>query len=158
MTYMTLDSVRQPLDKFAEFDTDTKLALLWYGYLDLKENLANANPADDVEVVGNALYDRVESLSPEEQLQAQRDIAEGKDTPISREYGALSPAGALEFWLLLGKGMESGSIINVPEDYSLPEQTNEFVEMMKQLDFEERVNFTRNAIAPMGFEPEVSNN
>ncbi len=90
MTYMTLDSVRQPLDKFAEFDTDTKLALLWYGYLDLKENLANANPADDVEVVGNALYDRVESLSPEEQLQAQRDIAEGKDTPISREYGALS--------------------------------------------------------------------
>ncbi len=54
--------------------------------------------------------------------------------------------------------MESGSIINVPEDYSLPEQTNEFVEMIKQLDFEERVNFTRNAIAPMGFEPEVSNN
>lgn len=156
MTYLTLDSVRQPLEKFAEFDTDTKLALLWYGYLDLKENLANANPADDVEVLGNALYDRVESLSSEEQLQAQRDIAEAKDTPISREYGALSPAGALEFWLLLAKGMEEGNIINLPEDYSLPEQTNEFVEMIKQLDFEERVNFTRNAIAPMGFEPKVA--
>lgn len=155
MTYMTLDKVRQPLNKFAEFDTDTKLALLWYGYLDLKKDLENAAPASDVEVLGNAVFDRVKALSPEEQLQVQRDIAEQKDTPISREYGALSPAGALEFWLLLAKGMESGSIITVPEDYNLPESTNEFVEMIKQLDFEERVNFTRNAIAPMGFEPKV---
>ena len=105
-----------------------------------------------------ALFDRVKSLSPEEQLQAQRDIAEGKDTPISRKYSALSPAGALEFWLLLAKGMEEDSIINVPEDYSLSEQTDEFVEMIKKLDFEERVNFARNAIAPIGFEPEVANN
>ncbi|HEY9767663.1 MAG TPA: orange carotenoid protein N-terminal domain-containing protein [Coleofasciculaceae cyanobacterium] len=153
MTFITLDSVQQPLEKFSEFDTDTKLALLWYGYLDLKENLENAAPANDVEAVGNAVYDRVQALSPEEQLQAQRDIAEQKDTPISQEYGALSPAGALEFWLLLAQGMESGKIINLPEDYSLPEQTDEFVEMIKKLDFEERVNFTRNAIAPMGFKP-----
>ncbi len=153
MTYKTLDTVKKPLEVFAEFDTDTKLALLWYGYLDLKENIDNA-PANDVEVVGNALFEQVKSLSKDEQLQVQREIAEQKDTPISREYGALSPAGALEFWLLLAQGMESGSIINLPEDYDLPEQTNDFVEMIKQLDFEERINFTRNAIAPMGFEPE----
>lgn len=158
MTYTTLDSVKQPLEAFKKFDTDTKLALLWYGYLDIKENLKLENnaPASDVEKLGTALYNRIKNLSKEEQLQVQRDIAQSKDTPISREYGALSPSDALEVWLLLAQGMEEGSIINLPKDYSLPEETNEFVEMIKKLDFEERVNFTRNAIAPMGFKPGVS--
>lgn len=153
MTSMTLDSVKEPLETFKKFDTDTKLALLWYGYLDLKENLKLENnaPASDVEKLGTALYNQIKELSKEEQLQAQRDIAESKDTPISREYGAFSPNVALEVWLLLAQGMEEGTIINLPEDYSLPEETNEFVEMMKKLDFEERINFTKNAIAPMGF-------
>ena len=155
MTFTTLDSVQQPLEKFTEFDTDTKLALLWFQYLDLKQNLDNAPPANDVEALSNAVYDRVKVLSPEEQLQAQRDIVEQKDTPISREYGALSPAEALEFWLLLAQGMESGQIVNLPEDYSLPKQTYEFVEIIKKLDFEERIDFTRNVIASISFKPKV---
>lgn len=149
MTYTTADSVKQPLDEFNKFDADTKLALLWYGYLDLKENL-NSAPANDVEVLGNALFDKVKVLSKEEQLQAQRDVVEGSGTDISKEYGALSSSGALEFWLLLAQGMEAGTIITVPDDYSLPEETNKFVEMVKNLDFEERVNFTRNAVTQMG--------
>ena len=154
MTYVTLESIQQPLDEFKKFDTDTKLALLWYGYLDLKENLDPA-PASDVEDLGNALFDKVKAMSSEEQLQAQRDIIESKDTPISHEYGALSSSGSLEFWLLLARGMEAGTIVNVPDDYNLPEATNEFVEMIKKLDFEERVNFTRNAIASMGIKQSV---
>lgn len=149
MTYTTLESIKQPLNEFNKFDADTKLALLWYGYLDIKDNL-NPAPASDVEAIGNSVFDNVKAMSREEQLEAQRDIVNRKDTAISREYGALSPSGALEFWLLLARGMEEGTIINVPDDYSLPEQTNEFVEMIKKLDFEERVNFTRNAVEQMG--------
>lgn len=149
MTYTTLDSVKEPLNEFDKFDADTKLALLWYGYLDLKENLDPA-PASDVEALGNALYNKVKDVSQEEQLQIQRDIVDKKDTPISHEYGALSSSGALEFWLLLAKGMEEGTIVNVPDDYNLPEETNQFVEMIKKLDFEERVNFTRTAVTNMG--------
>ncbi|CAN5668185.1 hypothetical protein BH23CYA1_BH23CYA1_15010 [soil metagenome] len=149
MTYTTVDSVKQPLDEFQKFDADTKLALLWYGYLDLKENL-NPAPPNDVEVLGNTLFDKVKALSKEEQLQAQRDVVEGNGTDISKEYGALSSSGALEFWLLLAQGMEAGTIVTVPDDYSLPKQTNSFVEMVKKLDFEERVNFTRNAVTQMG--------
>ncbi len=149
MTYTTVDSVKQPLDEFQKFDADTQLALLWYGYLDLKENL-NPAPPNDVEVLGNTLFDKVKALSKEEQLQAQRDVVEGNGTDISKEYGALSSSGALEFWLLLAQGMEAGTIVTVPDDYSLPKQTNSFVEMVKKLDFEERVNFTRNAVTQMG--------
>lgn len=149
MTYTTLDSIQQPLNEFKKFDTDTKLALLWYGYLDIKENL-DPNPANDVEVLGNALFNKVKDLSEEEQLQAQRDVVESNGTDLSKEYGALSSSGALEFWLLLAQGMESGTIITVPEDYSLPEETNDFVGMVKDLDFEERVNLTRNIVTGMG--------
>ena len=46
--------------------------------------------------------------------------------------------------------MESSEIINVPDDYSLPEQTRGFVEQLKALDFEQRINFTRNAVINMG--------
>lgn len=152
MTYLTLDAIKQPLNEFRQFDADTQLALLWYGYLDLKENL-NPNPDHKVEGLGKALYDHVQVLSKEDRLNAQRNIAARNDTQISREYGALSPSAKLEFWLLLAQGMEEDTIINVPDDYQLPESTNQFVETIKGLDFEERINFTRNAVAEMGVKP-----
>ncbi len=149
MTYTTVDSVKEPLDKFNQFDADTKLALLWYGYLDLKEDL-QPNPSNDVEVLGGALVNQIKDMSEEEQLQAQRDVVNSAGTPISKEYGALSTSGMLEFWLLLAQGMEAGTVVTVPDDYELPEGTSNFVESVKELDFEEKVNFTRNAVAQMG--------
>ncbi len=149
MTYTTVESVKNPLKKFNTFDADTKLALLWYGYLDLKEDL-QPNPSNDVEVISNALYDQIKMLSKDEQLDAQRSIVNSAGCKFCQEYGALSTSGMLEFWLLLAQGMEEGTIVNVPDDYELPEETNEFIGMVKALDFEERVNFTRNAIAEMG--------
>lgn len=152
MTYLTLDEVKQPLQQFEKFDADTQLALLWYGYLDLKEGL---NPAPDhkVEGVAQAIYDKIVVLDKDAQLQAQRNIANCVDNEISREYGALSPAAKLDVWLMLAQGMESGDIVNVPNDYQLPENTNEFAQNIKQLDFEQRINFTRNAVTSMGINP-----
>lgn len=149
MTYLTLDEVKRPLEEFQKFDTDTQLALLWYGYLDLKEPL-NPAPPQDVENLAGGLFNQIKALSRQEQLQAQRDIANRVDNSFSRSYGSLSPSAKLEFWLLLGKGMEEGTIIGMPEDYELPENTNEFVNMIKELNFEQRINFTRNAVAEMG--------
>ena len=149
MTYTTVDSVKGPLEKFNKFDADTKLALLWYGYLDLKEDL-QPNPNNDVEAIGNAVFDQIKMLSKDEQLQAQRDVVNAAGTQLCKEYGALSTSGMLEFWLLLAQGMEEGTIIDFPGDYELPEETNDFVESVKELDFEEKVNFTRNAVAQMG--------
>lgn len=151
MTYLTLDTVKEPLKQFETFDADTQLALLWYGYLDIKDQL-NPNPDSKVEGLGQALYNQVAVLPEDDQLQAQRDIANRADTTLSKEYGALSPSTKLEFWLLLAQGMESGDIINVPDDYSLPEQTEEFVSQIKALDFEQRINFTRNAVTKMGLQ------
>lgn len=155
MTYLTLDSVEQPLKQFEQFDADTQLALLWYGYLDIKDQLS-PNPDHKVEGVAQSVYDQVKALSKDDQLQAQRDIANRADIQYSRAYGALSPAAKLDFWLLLAQGMESGEIINVPDDYELPGNTGEFVSSIKALDFEQRINFTRNAVAKMGLNPSIA--
>jgi hypothetical protein len=63
MTY-TVDQNTQPaLDAFQRFDVDTQLALLWYGYLDIKDELQPA-PPQSVEVVGQAVFDQTQSLPP----------------------------------------------------------------------------------------------
>jgi Orange carotenoid protein, N-terminal len=149
MTNSTLDAIKEPLQQFENFDADTQLALLWYGYLDIKDQL-NPNPDSKVEGMGQTLYDHIVVLSEDDQLQAQRDIANGADTDISKQYGALSPSSKLEVWLLLAQGMESGEIVNVPSDYSLPDNTQEFVDQIKALDFEQRIAFTRDAVTSMG--------
>ncbi|MCY7284148.1 MAG: Orange carotenoid protein [Cyanobacteria bacterium CAN_BIN43] len=140
MTY-TVDQNTQPaLDAFQRFDVDTQLALLWYGYLDIKDELQPA-PPPSVEIVGQAVFHQIQALSPQEQLQAQRDLLQGAGTEIGRAYSALSPNARLEVWLLLSQGMENGTIIQVPSDYELPSETDEFSEMIKKLDLEQRINF-----------------
>lgn len=145
MTY-TVDQNTQPaLESFQRFDVDTQLALLWYGYLDIKDKL-NPAPPPSVEAVGQAVFDQIQALPRQEQLQAQRDLLQRTGGDITRAYEALSPNARLEVWLLLSQGMENGTIIQVPSDYELPSETDEFSAMIKKLDLEQRINFMLCAI------------
>lgn len=153
MTYTTDDITKRALDSFQQFDADTQLGLLWFGYLDIKEQLSPGTQPS-VEATAQALYDEISELSPEDQLQAQRDIVNCSDLPISQGYSALSSSGKLFLWLLLGQGMESGSVIQVPEDYQPPTETKGFVDMVTDLEFEQRINFTRSAVVAMGAKPQ----
>lgn len=149
MTYTVDETTKPALESFQRFDVDTQLALLWFGYLDLKDELTPA-PPNSVETPAKAVFDQFLDLSPEEQLQAQRDIISGSATNISKAYNALSPNAKLEVWLLLAQGMENGSIIQVPSDYQLSGETDEFVALIKKLEFEQRVNFMLSAVQAMG--------
>lgn len=152
MTYTTTDIAKQALEKFRRFDADTKLALLWYGYLDIKDQLSPGTQPD-VEAPAIAVYDQIKALPKQEQLQAQRDIVNCANTPITQAYSALHSSPQLFVWLRLAQGMERNEIITVPENYNLPEQTNEFVNQVKQLDFEQRLNFMRSVVIEMGASP-----
>ncbi|HEY9847627.1 MAG TPA: orange carotenoid protein N-terminal domain-containing protein [Candidatus Caenarcaniphilales bacterium] len=149
MTYATDDQTRQSLEKFQGFDVDTQLALLWFGYLDLKDQLNPANSTSAQDTAG-ALYDQILAKSQEEQLQAQRDIVAGTDTDISRTYSSLSSSGKLDVWLRLAQGMEEGRIIPMPSDYELPSEVQDFVSTIQQLDFEQRINFSKSVVMEMG--------
>ncbi|MEA5627661.1 orange carotenoid protein N-terminal domain-containing protein [Nostoc sp. UHCC 0251] len=149
MTYTVDEATRPALESFQRFDVDTQLALLWFGYLDLKEQLKPAPPTS-VETPAKAVFDQILDLSKEEQLQAQRDIINGAANNISQAYNALSPNAKLDVWLLLAQGMDNGSVIQVPSDYQLPDETDEFVASIKKLEFEQRVNFMLSAVQAMG--------
>ncbi|MFN6514590.1 MAG: orange carotenoid protein N-terminal domain-containing protein [Nostoc sp. CreGUA01] len=149
MTYTVDESTRPALETFRRFDVDTQLGILWYGYLDIKDQLTPA-PPQSVESPAKAVFDRIKSLSHQEQLQAQRDLIKGSATDISRGYNALSPNAKLEVWLLLAQGMENGTIIQVPSDYQLPSKTDEFTAIIKKLDFEQRINFMLSLVQVIG--------
>jgi len=149
MTYATDESTKRSLEQFSRYDTDTQLGLLWFGYLDLKDKLTPANETSAQDTAA-AVFDRFVAMSKEEQLQAQRDIVNRADTDISRAYSALASSGKLDLWLRLAQGMEDGRIIGVPSDYEPPAETNEFVEQIRQLEFEQRINFMRSAVVEMG--------
>jgi Orange carotenoid protein, N-terminal len=149
MTYATDESTKRSLEQFQSFDADTQLGLLWFGYLDLKDKLTPAN-ATSAQQTAEAVFDQFVALSKEEQLQAQRDIVNRANTDLSRAYSALSSSGKLDVWLRLAQGMEDGRIIGVPSDYEPPAETNEFINQIKQLEFEQRLNFMRSAVVEMG--------
>ncbi len=149
MTFATDETTKQALEKFRGFDADTQLGLLWFGYLDLKDKLTPANQTAAQDTAG-ALFDQFLTMPHEQQLQAQRDIVSGANSDISRTYSALSSSGKLDLWLRLAQAMEDGRVIPVPSDYQPPAETNEFVEQIKQLDFEQRINFSRSAVIEMG--------
>lgn len=149
MTYTPDNSVQQALDKFSRYDVDTQLALLWYGYLDIKDELT-PGPPPSADTLAHTYYNQVAALAPEEQLQAQRDILTGADNEFGRSYAALSPSARLEVWLLLGQGMENETIIQVPSDYQPPAEASEFSDLITQLDFEQRVEFMTQVVMRMG--------
>lgn len=149
MTYTRNTTTEEALKQFRGFDADTQLAILWYGYLDLKDQLKPA-PSLSVTEPAKALYDKIAALPQEQQLQAQRDIVCGNSSSFTQAYDALASSARIEVWLLLAQGMEQGKVIQIPSDYNLPESTQDFTNRIKQLDFEERINFTRSAVVDMG--------
>ncbi|MDX2230042.1 MAG: orange carotenoid protein N-terminal domain-containing protein [Leptolyngbyaceae cyanobacterium bins.349] len=149
MTYATDNTTNDALKQFRQFDADTQLGLLWFGYLDLKDQL-QPGEGPSVSEPARALYDQIAALPQEEQLQAQRDIVNGIDASHTHLYDALASSAKLEVWLMLAQGMEQGRIIQLGADYKLPESTNNFANQIKQLDFEQRINFMRSAVVDMG--------
>lgn len=149
MTSTTDNTTIKAVETFRRFDVDTQLALLWFGYLDLKDKLNPAPPAS-AQAPAEAVLHQIEALPHEQQLQAQRDILTGADTPITRAYASMNSSGRIDVWLRLAQGMESGTIIPMPSDYKLPAETDEFTAQIKQLEFEQRVDFMVKAVMQMG--------
>ncbi|MGB3653532.1 MAG: orange carotenoid protein N-terminal domain-containing protein [Rivularia sp. (in: cyanobacteria)] len=149
MTFTTEEKNRKAVEQFLGFDADTQLGLLWYGYLDIKDNLKPVNQ-DSAQQTAKALFDQIQAMPKEQQLQAQRDIVSGASSDISSSYTSLSSSAKLDVWLRLAQGMEDGSVIQVPDDYELPSNTKDFTNSIKDLDFEQRINFMRSAVIEMG--------
>ena len=152
MTSSTISSYDQGKQAFKSLKVDDQLGLLWFVYTKLGSTITPAAPGASGSEIAQGLFNQVQELSHDRQLQVMRDIASNANTQISREYGSLSPETKLAFWYFLAQGMENGTIIPMPDDYELPAQGQSLLGQIESMEFNQQIDFLRGAVLPMGAE------
>lgn len=152
MTFTQDDAIVQAVDAFRSLNTDDQLALFWFVYKEMGGAITPAAPGASTvsPEIAESLFNQVKEMSHEEQLQLQRDLIENKNTLIAREYGSMGDTTKLLFWYRLAQGMDSGTIIPVPADYSLSGASADLLEQIKGLGFQKQITFFRDLVSPMG--------
>lgn len=155
MTFANDAAIGQSVQTWRSLGTDEQLALFWFIYKDMGSSVTPAAPGASTasDTIAEGLLNQVKELSPEEQLQVQRDLIARKSTRIDREYGSLSDTTKLLFWYLLAQGMENGTIVPMPPDYQLSTQAKELLGGIETMDFEQQIALFRDYVSPMGAEP-----
>lgn len=155
MTYVTSEPTQQLADAFRRLEVDQQLALFWFVYTEMGQSITPAAPAASTvsPQIAEGLFNQVQDMSQEDQLQIQRDLIMGQNTLISREYGALSDTTKLLFWYLLAQGMEEGSVIPMPEDYQMSAEAQGIFDQIVGLEFNQQITLFRNIVSPMGVDP-----
>ncbi len=140
------------VQSFNTLSTDQKLAMLWAVYQEVGKSITPAAPGAQKAspAIAEGLFQQVLAMSHEEQLQVQRDIIEGKDVLVSREYNALSDTTKLLFWYLLAQGMDRTEIIPMPENYPLESAAQQCISQLQALEYSEQISVLREFVSPMG--------
>jgi Orange carotenoid protein, N-terminal len=148
-------SIREHVEAWQALDADDQLALFWFIYKEMGSSITPAAPAASTvsPEIAEGLFNQVKELSHEEQLQLQRDLINGVDNQLTREYGSLGETTKLLFWYLLAQGMDNATIIPMPASYKLSSEPQELLNKVKQLGFEQQITLFRDYVAPFGAEP-----
>ena len=146
-------NVGRALSSYGNLSTDEKLAFLWYVYTKMGTTVTPAAPGTAADEIVEGLYNQVKELSHEEQLDVQRKIIESQDSMISREYGSLSQNSKLDFWYRLAQGMESKTIVPMPDNYQASGSTTELLSQIEAMEFNQQITFLRDAVVGAGAEP-----
>jgi hypothetical protein len=150
------NNAEQALETFQKFSVDDQLAWLWYVYTKMGKSITPAAPGAASSNIAEGLFDQVQQLDKQAQLEAMRAIAkQDSDNIISREYGSLSANTKLAFWYALALGMDQGTIIGMPDDYNFSEDGQKLLGAAETLDLEEQITLLRNAVEPMGASPKT---
>jgi hypothetical protein len=155
MTYISSNTATELTTAFQALEADQQLALFYLIYKEMGNSVTPAAPAASTvsPEIAEGLFNQVQELSHDEQLQLQRNLIYKQNTLLTRQYGALSDTTKLLFWYYLAQGMDQGTIIPMPADYQLSEAANNLFSQIKGLDFEQQITLFRDIVAPMGVDP-----
>jgi len=151
---LNLDAnLKQALDTYNSLSVDDKLAFLWFVYTKMGSSITPAAPGAAEDAIAEGLYNQVKELSQQEQLEVQRNLLQNADTTISREYGSLKENTKLLFWYRLAQGMDSGTIIPMPEDYKMADAGQQLLTQLEGMEFQQQITFLRSSVVDAGSEP-----
>lgn len=147
-------TIREHVQAWRQLDTDTQLALFWFIYTEMGGAITPAAPnASTVSPeIAEGLFNQVQALNHEQQLQLQRDLINRVDNQLSRQYGSLSDTTKLLFWYRLAQGMDNQTIVPIPDDYQLDASAQQLLDRIKSLSFEQQITLFRDYVSPMGAE------
>jgi hypothetical protein len=147
------DAVASTTAVFKALSTDDQLAVLWYAYTEMGRSITPAATGAARLQLAEGLLNQIKQMSHAEQLEAMRDIAAGKNTPISRAYGIFTANTKLAFWYELSELMVKGLVVPVPAGYRLSRDGSQVLEALKELDFGQQITVLRKIVADMGVDP-----
>ncbi|MEL6788035.1 MAG: orange carotenoid protein N-terminal domain-containing protein [Cyanobacteria bacterium J06607_15] len=127
---------------------DEQLAVLWYVYKDfVKDNITPEPERPDENLdKSNELIEKVKQMSPEDQLQVQKDLIIGKDGEELQIYKEYSSNQKLSFWYGLAVEMEQGNAVQVPDDYQLSPDAQQLLDSVKTIGFSQQLVFIKDAV------------
>lgn len=148
----TLSANPELLNAIQQLSVDDQLGLFWEIYKEMGEAITPAAPGASTAspAIAEAMIERIKQMTPEEQLELQRDLINRKSTEDTRQYGSLSDTTKLLYWYLLAQGMDAGTIVQVPDGYTLPSSAQPLLENVKSLEFQEQIALFRDYVSPMG--------
>lgn len=142
-----MTAATEKISTLRSLEVDEQLAILWYAYQEIKENLT-PEPEREGENLGNtdSLINNIKQMSEEEQLQIQRDFIAGSDRQEFQTYKSYSSNQKLYFWYQLAAAMEQNSVVQFPNDYSLSAGGKKLVDTLKNEEFSQQLVFIRDAV------------
>jgi hypothetical protein len=134
---------------YNKLGTDDKLALLYFIYEAMGEEITPAAPTAADPNLAPVLLGDFYSLSKDDQLAIMRQIVNCDDTEYSRAYGALAPNNQLLVWYAWAQGM-GDTVVDMPSDYQTPQAVNNLLNQIEKLEFQQQISVLRAIANQMG--------
>lgn len=138
---------------FKALSVDDQLAVLWYAYTEMGKSITPAATGAARLQLAEGLLNQIKQMSHTEQLEAMRDLAAQRNTPVSRSYGILSANTKLAFWYELAELMAKGFVVPVPAGYQMSRDGAQVLQTLKELDFGQQITVLRKVVTEMGVDP-----
>jgi hypothetical protein len=140
--------VEEKISQIQSLSRDEQLAVLWFLYQDfVKDNISpEAEREGENLEEANSLIDSIKKMSPDDQLQIQKDILAGSDREEFSTYKSYSSNQKLFFWYQLAAEMEQGSVVEFPSDYQLSNEGQELLKSLKIIGFSQQLTFIRDVL------------
>jgi hypothetical protein len=150
---LSADAVPATIARFNQLKTEDQLALIWFAYLAMGKTITIAAPGAASMVLAERTMEEIKKMSFTEQNQVMADLANRADTPICRTYAVWSVNIKLGFWYQLGKWMEEGTVVPIPENYTLSANAAAVLSAIEALDPGQQITVLRNCVVDMGYDP-----